>query len=48
MEKMRNTETNMLSIKTNPRVLKHFQTICLMPTQKTAYCHLPQSRGVIK
>ena len=38
----------MINTENSPSVFKHFETMSFMPTQKALYCHLPQSRGVIK
>ena len=37
-----------MNTESSPRVFKHFETMSFMPTKKALYCHLPQSRGVIK
>ena len=47
-ENMLNTETKMVSTENSLRVIKHFETMSFMPTQKAVNCHLPRSRGVIK
>ena len=38
----------MVNTENSPRVFKHFETMSFMSPQKTIYCHLPQSRGIIK
>ena len=47
-EKMWNTETNMVNTKNSLRIYNHFKTMSFMPKRNGVYCHLLQSRGVIK